>query len=183
MQTNMNLAIEFKGTQTINGVPARYQGSQDDITPVGGFISNNNTEGNAIFGYAMSMNVAADKREFLMGANAVGSANNVFVGILLNDQAVRENDPAKPNWKMNGMAATAVKEGTLLYNFWNKTAANAIDPVPGCRIIANNTTGEIQFLPAGNAVPAGWTQVQGVVVDVDSFTGIASIYFTVGPAT
>lgn len=177
MQTNMNLAIEFKGTQAINGVPARYQGSQDDITPVGGFISNNNTEGNAIFGVILSINKAANLREFLVGANGSGDANAVVVGPLLNDMAVRMNDPAKPNWKMNGMAATAVREGTLLYNSWAKTATNAIDPVPGCRVIGNNTTGAVQFLPAGNAVPSGWTQLQAYVSDVDQFTGVASIYF------
>src|ERR1700690_3519776 len=103
MQANMNLVVEFKGSQTINGVPARYQGSQDDITPKGGFISNNNTEGNAIFGNIVSVNKAADLSELLMGANGTGDANNVILGPLMNDQAVRMFDPAKPNWKMNGM--------------------------------------------------------------------------------
>jgi len=183
MQTNMNLAVEYKGTQTILGVPARYQGSQDDITPKGGFISNNNTEGNAIFGYVMSVNKAADAEELLVGANGTGDANNVIMGPLLNDQAVRMFDPAKPNWKMNGMPATVVREGTLLYNKWNKTATNAIDPVVGCRVIANNSTGEIQFLPAGNTVPSGWTQINAVIVDVDTFNGIVAIYFNFGPNT
>lgn len=181
MQTNMNLVVEFKGSQTINGVPARYQGSQDDITPKGGFISNNNTEGNAIFGNIMCVNKAADVEELLVGAQV--DANSIIVGPLMNDQAVRMFDPAKPNWKMNGMPATVVREGTLLYNKWNKTATNSIDPVMGCRIIANNSTGEIQFLPAGNAVPSGWAQINAVIVDVDTFNGVASIFFTMGANT
>jgi hypothetical protein len=173
MQNNMNLAIEFKGTQVINGVPARYEGSQSDIVPKGGFISNNNTEGTAIFGVAMCVNKAADAAELLVGAAV--DANSVFVGILLNDQAVRENDPAKPGWKMNGFPATVATKGSVLYNSWAKTATNAIDPVVGCRVIANNTTGAIQFLPAGNSVPSGWVQVQAEVIDVDTFTGIAIV--------
>jgi hypothetical protein len=183
MQANMNLVVEFKGSQTINGVPARYQGSQDDVTPKGGFISNNNTEGNAIFGNIVSVNKAADASELLMGANGTGDANNIILGPLMNDQSVRMFDPAKPSWKMNGMPATVAREGTLLYNKWNANATNAIQPVMGCRIIGNNATGEIQFLPAGNTVPSGWTQLNAVVADVDTFTGIVAIYFNFGPNT
>lgn len=176
MQTNMTLAVEFKGSQAINGVPARYHASIDDITPKGGFISNNNTEGTAIFGNMMCINKAGDVSELLVGAAV--DANSVMVGPLMNDQATREADPAKPNWKMNGMPATCISKGSVLYNSWLKNASGSgIDPVPGCRVIANNTTGEIQFQPAGNAVPAGWTQVQAEVIDVDTFTGVAVVDF------
>ena len=51
------------------------------------------------------------------------------------------NDPAKPNWKMNGTPGTAVTIGTLLYNSWTTNGGNLIAPVIGCRVIANNTTG------------------------------------------
>jgi hypothetical protein len=178
MQTNLSggLVTGFYGITAINGVPARHHGSIDDTVRKPGFISNNATEGAAIFGVMMCANKVGNAAELFPGAAA--DANSVMVGPLLNNQGIRENDPAKPNWQMNGTPATTVIEGTLLYNSWLKNASGSgIDPLIGCRVIANNTTGEIQFQPAGNAVPTGWTQAQAQVIDVDTFTGVVVIHF------
>ncbi len=175
MQTNLigGLVIGFYGTTAINGVPARQMGSIDDTLRKPGFISNNNTEGNAIFGVMMSIHNAANAAEFYVGL----PSGYAYVGPLLNEQAVRENDPAKPNWKMNGTPATAVTIGTLLYNSWTTLGGNSIAPVIGCRVIANNTTGFIEFTAAGNTVVSGFTQINAQVIDVDTFTGTVTIHF------
>jgi hypothetical protein len=104
----------------------------------------------------------------------------VYVGPLLFEPSVSQQEPAKATWLFNGIPATVVVEGGLLYASYAKTVANAIDPVPGCRVVANNQTGLIQFLPAANSVPAGWTQLNATVVGKDPDTGDTIIdFFTI----
>ena len=61
--------------------------------------------------------------------------------------------------------------------------AGAIAPIMGCRVCFNNTTGEINFLPAGTTVPAGYTQLQAAVVNVYTFTNQIDIDFFIPQAS
>lgn len=173
MNSNMTLAVEFKGSQAINGVPGNLEGSIRMIETKGGFISTSNTNGTAIFGVMMSVNPAGDPQ-----ALYVGLPNGyVFVGPLLNEQGIRENDPAKPNWIINGMPATVVLAGTLWYPSWAKTLAAAIDPVVGCLVVAKDADGTIEFQTAGASIPAASHKVNAAVVDVDTLGNGALLRF------
>jgi len=173
VQSNMTLAVEFKGAIQINGRKAGHEGSVWNGVTRGGFISPSNTQGAAVFGAIMSVNKAAAAdvpTEFFVGASP-DTTNSVIAGPLLFEPAVAQQEPAKASWLFNGLPATVVVEGVLLYGSYGKTATNAIDPVPGCRVIANNTTGVIQFIPAGSAVASGWTQLNCTVIGKDPDTG------------
>jgi hypothetical protein len=183
MQTNMApLSVEFMGTQNINGYPAVMEGSNRMLESVGGIISNGNTDGAAVFGVVLSViasGAGTDDSAFYVGQPT--SAYTV-IGILLNEQGIQENDPAKPNYINNEQMATAVRKGRLLYTSWDLTATGSIAPYVGVRVIFNNTTGLIGFLKAGAAVPTGYTQLQADVANVSIFSGQAEIDFFIPQA-
>ena len=171
MQSNMSLSVEFRGSQNINGYPAVVEGSTRLIQTDGGIISNGNTDGTAIFGCVMSVlasGAGADDNAFYVGLP--GSAYTVL-GVLLNEQGVQENDPAKPNYLNNEQMATIVPRGRLIYTSFDLTHPGSLAaPYVGCRVVFNNTTGLIGFLPRGTTVQAGWTQLQAAIINVDVFT-------------
>ena len=179
MQTNLPLAVEFFGSVAINGAPSVMEGSARLLQTKGGIISaSGNVNGSAIFGRVMSVlasGAGADDSAFVMGYPT--GSGYVIVGPLLNEQGVRENDPAKPNYLFNEQPATAVSRGRLMYETYGSSVTGAIAPVMGCRVCFNNLTGEINFLPAGTSVPAGYTQLQAAVVNLQSFTNLIDIDF------
>ena len=186
MQTNLALAVEFFGSVAINGVPAVMEGSTRLLNTKGGIISagSPNVNGSAIFGRIMSVlasGAGADDSAFIVGYP--NGSGYVIAGPLLNEQGVRENDPAKPNYLFNEQPATVVSRGRLLYTTYGSSVAGAIAPVMGARVCFNNTTGEINFLPAGTTVPAGYTQLQAAVVNVYSFTNQIDIDFFIPQAS
>ena len=185
MQSNMSLAVEFFGSQAVNGVPAVMEGSTRLLQTKGGIISagaSQSVSGSAVFGAIMSIlasGTGSDDSAFYVGYPT--GSGFMIMGPLLNEQGVRENDPAKPNYLFNEQPATVVVKGRLRYASYGSSAAGAIAPIPGCRVIAQDTTGIINFLPAGTSAPAGYHQIQAVVVNVEEFTGIIDIDF-LGPA-
>ena len=177
MQSNMApLSVEFMGTQKINGFPSVVEGSNRLIQTVGGIISNGNTDGAAVFGCVLSIlasGAGMDDNAFYVGLP--GSAYTV-IGVLLNEQGVQENDPAKPNYLNNEQMATAVVRGRLSYSSVDTTAPGSIAaPYVGNRVIFNNATGLIGFLKAGTAVPAGYTQLQAAIVNVATFSSLIDL--------
>jgi len=177
MQSNLSLAVEFKGSVAINGVPAVMEGSQRMLQTKGGIISGSgNTDGSAFFGIVMSVLASGtgyDESALFIGYPS--GSSYAIVGVLLNEQGIRENDPAKPNWISNEQPATVVNRGRLLFASWGKTATGAVDPYPGCRVIFKNTTGKIEFIPQGYTVPSGWTQLQAAVISNNPFTGFVDL--------
>lgn len=182
MQSNMSLAVEFMGSVAINGVPAAMEGSTRMLTTKGGIIATQsgsfNAAGSAIFGRIMSVlasGTGSDDAAFYMGYPS-GSGFTI-IGPLLNEQGVRENDPAKPNYLFSEEPATAVLTGNLRYASYGSSATGAIAPYPGCRVIFEDATGIINFLIPGGTVPAGYHQLNARVVTVEQFTSIIVIEF------
>jgi hypothetical protein len=67
--------------------------------------------------------------------------------------------------------ATIVSRGRLIYTSFDLTHPGSLAaPYVGCRVVFNNTTGLIGFLPKGTTVQAGWTQLQAAIINVDVFT-------------
>lgn len=176
----------------MNGVPVVNEGSTRRLDAKGGIISLNNvvtgaTPAFAYFGAVMSVNPAGDQAAFYVG-NPTGTYT--VVGILLNEQGVRENDPAKPNYIMNEMPATVVTRGRLWMASWDTTFAGALaTPVVGCRVVyriasasATLYAGQIGFLAAGAGIPATHLQVQAAVMSVTVTQG-ADIDFFIPVAT
>jgi hypothetical protein len=180
MQQNLALAVEFFGSVAVNGVPSVMEGSLRLLQTKGGIISagaSQSTSGSAIFGCIMSVlasGTGADEAAFYVGYPS--GTGFVVIGALLNEQGVRENDPAKPNWLFNEEPATVVIKGRLRYSSWGSSATSALaTPIIGCRVVFNNGTGIINFLPAGTSVPAGYTQLQAAVVGIDQFTNMVDL--------
>jgi hypothetical protein len=188
IQSNMTLhAPQFAGAVLMNGVPVVNEGSQRMIQTMGGIISLNNTNGAAYFGCVLSVNPAGDQRAFYVG-NPAGAYT--VVGVLLNEQGIRMNDPAKPTYIMNELPATAVTRGRLWYSSWDTTFAGALTlPAPGCRVVYRIATGggalyagQIGFMLAAAAVPGTHLQLQAAVLsysaslgaDIDFFIPVAS---------
>ena len=176
MQTNMApLGVAFEGAAYINGFPIVMEGSVRLISTLGGIIAAGNTDTTAVFGVVMSViasGASADDNAFYVG---LPSSAYTVLGVLLNEQGIQENDPAKPNYVQNEQMASLVSRGRLDYSSWDLTAAGSLAPYVGCRVIFSNTTGLVGFMKAGAAVPAGYTQLQAAVVNVDSFTGQAEV--------
>jgi len=173
MQSNMApLSVEFKGSQSINGYPAVYEGSNRFLEGVGGIIAAGNTDTTAVFGVVMSIlasGVGYDDNAFYVG---LPSSAYIVLGVLLNEQGIQENDPAKPNYVQNEQMATLVTRGRLIYSSWDTSAPGSLAlPYVGCRVIFKNTTGAIGFMKTGAAVPAGYTQLQAMVINYDTFCG------------
>jgi hypothetical protein len=177
MQVNLALhAPLFAGAVGMNGVPVINEGSQRMIQTKGGIISLSNTDGTAFFGCILTVNPAGDQAAFYVG-NPTGTYT--VAGVLLNEQGIRENDPAKPTWIMNEMPATAVYKGRLWFSSWDTTFAGALTtPVVGCRVLYRLATGggalyagQIGFIAAAGAVPVTHAQLQANVVGYNTVMG------------
>ena len=162
MENNMTLGIDFKGSIQMNGVPAF---NTTGIQTVGGVLSTaaDNVGKSFEFGVVMSCD-PADPEELFIGI----PSGCVYRGILLNEQAIRENAPARPTYPLLGTPVTCGFAGPFWYKKWTKTAANAIDPVIGAKVITKETTGIIEFLAADGEVPSGWQQIPAVVMQIDT---------------
>ena len=166
---NASLAIGFKGAAKLNGVPMFLH--QLPMT-AGGVIDNLETQDPA-FGVLVS-SFPNEPGSFSVGV----PEGAIPRGVLLFDAAISQNDPGKPNSYFPGNPATAAIFGPVQFSSWGKTAAGSIDPVLGCKVIANETTGVIEFLPAATpAAPAGWITLNAAVVNKDFGSNGVTIFF------
>lgn len=168
-------AVGYKGGASQNGIPVVAQG----IAPqtIGGILSTANVDNGDGFGSVMSR-LASAPNEFYYGLPTSG----IVAGILQFDPAIAQNDPAHANYPLLGQPVAVGNVGPYVYYGWGKTAAGAIDPVPGCVVIFKNATGAIEFIASG-AAPGGWTILAGAFVsNVDQlgFTGVELSFRTTG---
>lgn len=161
--------VGFKGGANQNGIPVVAQGRAPQ--DMGGILSTSNTTtSGAGFGAVLSR-LPASPNEFYYGLVTSG----IVAGVLQFDGSIAQNDPAHANYPLLGQPITVVYEGALIYNGWNKSQADAIDPVPGAVIQFKNTTGEIEFLASGSSASSGWTVLTNCFVaqvDQNGFQGV-----------
>jgi hypothetical protein len=164
MEQNMTFTdVQFKGQINMNGVPI----FNHDGAPftVGGYISTDNTE-TAYFGRVVSAD-ASTPREYLLGV----TGDDIVIGILQNDYAIRENSPFKADYLLAGLPATVIFFGMLWLGSWTHAGTSTrTTPQRGDVVIFKNTTGQIEFLPKLTAVPSGYTVLDASVMDYDADT-------------
>lgn len=163
MESNLNLGISFKGQQKLNATAVPMQ---EGYLKLGGIIDSTLSAAVA-FGLVMSA-APATSDVFTPGV----PSGNIIRGISVYDDAIAQNAPAHPNGYLPGLPASVISNGLLWLGSWNTTATGAIDPVIGCQVIYNTTTGEIQFLASGASAPSGWSAMSNASVKtVDSTLG------------
>jgi len=160
-------SVGYKGGAAQNGIPVVAQG----LAPagMGGILSTSNVDNGNGFGSVMSR-LASAPNEFFYGLPTSG----IVAGILQFDPAIAQNDPAHPNYPLLGQPCTVIFDGQVIMTSWAKTVTGAIDPVPGCKIVFEDATGEIQFIPSSGSADSGWTVLAGAFVanpDQLGFTG------------
>ena len=168
MQSNMTLNVDFVGGIHPDGVPANLEGGNRHIDTKGGYIAPSNTV-DAHFGRIVSVDPA------FPDAFLVGWTNGQrVVGPLLNDQGIRENDPAKADYILNQQPATAVIKGALWFGNWQiNSQLGLIAPSMGCVVVFNESTGLIGFMADGTvAFPAGYKPLLAAVVSTNQATGV-----------
>lgn len=167
MDSNLSLAIGFKGAAALNGVPMFLH--QLPMT-IGGVIAPDELLA-PTFGKVVSI-LAAEPNTLRVGKPATATP----AGILMYDPAIGQNDLGKPDEYFAGSPATAIVFGPLQLASYTKTAVGAIDPVLGCKVVFEDATGKIEFLGSGTAVPANWTQLKACVVKDDSQANRVTIF-------
>ena len=171
MEKNMTLTFGFEGGASFNAV-----GQHVHTLPayLGGFISHaaGNNGLTAKYGYAVSAD-NTNPGQFLNGIQSYP-----FVGVIAFDPSMAENQPAMPDYFVQGLPCTICYYGPVWYKTWTKTTTNAIDPTPGCLVVTENATGQIQFVPAVDyaSIQAGWTLLPATVITVDNNTNGALIW-------
>lgn len=167
MDTNLELNIGFKGQVEIN---AQAVPLQEGYLKLGGIVDGTETNG-LTFGLVVSA-ATSTPDQFVKGTGS----GKVVRGICVYDDAIAQNAPAHPDKYLVGMPCAAISHGFLFLGSWTKTASGAIDPVIGCKVIFNNTSGVIEFLAASGSAPSGWTELDNASVrDIDADNG-ALIY-------
>ena len=155
MDSNLSLAIGFKGAAALNGVPVFLH----QLPMMQGGVIDPAETVDATFGRVVSI-LAAEPSTFRVGIPATA----VVAGILVFDPAIAQNDLGHPDKYFAGQQASAVCFGPVQLKSWQKTAVGAIDPVPGCKVITKDADGSIEFLASATAVPANWTQLKACFV-------------------
>lgn len=159
MMTNMNLSVGFKGKQKMNGVAA-YD-NNGGIRTLGGMINSANLLP-AEFGRAVYA-PAANTDQFYVGSASVAITNPVFRGLLLGNDGIRENMPARPNEYLAGGPATAVYFGVLWYDDITREDGTTT-PAVGDQVCAEDATG-ILHTNTGTA-GTGFTNINAKVIEV-----------------
>ena len=180
MQTNLQFSqTYFEGTNPVNGMPAYNDGSH--IFTLGGFQNSSDSGGNAQFGALMSTSPSDPSGDgsFYMGI----PSGYIIRGIVRYDAGVAGNDPAKPNYMLQGAPITLVYRGSLWYYSWDTSCVGAGAPNLSDVVIVQNSTGLLDFCAPGTTqamVPTGWTvlsQTQARVKSYDSLLNAALVYF------
>jgi len=156
---------KMRGNVLANAVPANLEGSSRLVPTRGGIVSLGNVNSTMIFGRVVSVMAGGDDAAFYLGWIPGGWP----IGVILNEDGVRMNDPAKPTWLMDEMPVTIATGGRLRYDSWATSLPGSILPALGCRLIFSLATGEIEAMPAGSIVPSNWCQLNGAVVRADPF--------------
>jgi hypothetical protein len=126
-----------------------------------------------------------------------GVMGSVMRGVTIYDAGVAENDPAKPNYMLQGAPVTLAYRGQIWLSTWigattwsglggsNRDSNGTIctgaisTPVLGAVVVASNVTGEIGLLPFGSSAPTGYTVISASVKSVSTDTNGVLIYLTI----
>lgn len=169
--------LTFQGGGLVNGEPVNRSNAGYKTT--GGFIlssDSNNSGLEATFGKVVSTLPSGDNTAFAIGK----PAGYVARGIIMANNGVMQNEPAKSGYMLQDIPVTVLYEGTFRNLTWTKTQTGAIDPVVGCQIIYRYTTGgtagcdigALEFLPAGTAIPTSFAAFPGYVAEYTSQNGV-----------
>lgn len=174
-------SLAFKGNMSVNGYPA---GPKDSYMTLGGFLDPNDLNNASVtigpFGSMVSA-LAGTGDAWILG---VPSGSYLPRGILLVDESIMYNEPAKANGYGLGLPATAMIRGYFRMSSWTADASNSLTtPYLGCVPIVKNTTGLIEFQPSGTtSAPAGYSIVNNAggenclkFVDIDPLLGSSAV--------
>lgn len=162
MDSNLNLSIGFKGQLKLN---AQAVPLQEGYLKIGGYVDTTETNG-LTFGVVASVDPDTPDA-FVKGC----PSGNIVRGICVFDDAIAQNAPAHPNKYLVGLPCAVINHGFLWEATWTKTATGAIDPVIGCKVIYNATSGAVEFLASSGSAPTGWAVLDGAsvrAVDADN---------------
>ena len=151
MESNLSLSIGFKGQLKLN---AQAVPMQEGYLKVGGIAA-----GKLNFGVVVS---ADPETPDLFEAGI--PSGNVVRGVCVFDDAIAQNSPAHANTYLADMPCAAINHGFMWLQNWGKTATGSIDPVIGCKVIAKDADGSIEFIAATADVPSNWTQLTNASV-------------------
>ena len=122
---------------------------------------------------------------------ASGVYGSTVRGVTMFDAGVAQNDPAKPNYIIQGAPITLMYQGQMWFETWigastwkggttgasttqdsaGVTLTGALaNPVLGSVVVASNVTGEIGFLASGSSAPAGYSTISATIKSVSTDT-------------
>ena len=161
MDSNLSLDIGFKGQLKLN---AQAVPMQEGYLKLGGVTDPDGS--NIPFGVVVSADPLTPNM-FELGA----ASGNVVRGVTVFDDAIAQNSPAHPGEYLAGFPCAAIAHGFFYLASWTKTGSD-IDPVIGCQVVYNTTTGAIEFLAAGASAGSGFAVLSNAkVVDVNADNG------------
>ena len=167
MDSNLNLTVGFKGQLDLN---AQAVPLQEGYLKLGGYVSTTETNG-LKFGVVCSA-APSTPDTFTKGL----TSGNVVRGVCVFDDAIAQNAPAHPDKYLVGLPCAVLNHGFMWLAAWDKEATDAIDPVIGCKVIYDTTTGAIEFLASTGSAPDGYAELENADVrSVDAENG-ALIY-------
>lgn len=151
MDKNLELTLGFKGQLKLN---AQAVPMQEGYLKVGGIAAEN-----LAFGVVVSADPDTPD-SFEAGIDS----GNVIRGVCVFDDAIAQNSPAHPGSYLADMPCAALNHGFMWLTSWGTTATGAIDPVIGCKVIAKDADGSIEFIASTTDVPSNWTQLTNASV-------------------
>lgn len=168
MDQTGTLSQGFYGSETIQGLPHYVT---DGLWKTSGIVADSSQT--AYFGRVVS-SADATPNDFVMGAQAAN-----FMGILINEAGINQNDPFKNNYRLQYEPVTAIRKGAFWIKGWTSTATGALTtPTKSSVVIYSNTTGQLEFIASTTAVPSGWTVLKAEILCVD--TGVNGVLVWLG---
>ena len=156
MESNQTLTTSFIGSATINGVPkTNREGYRTD----GGYIDSTETQ-TAYFGRVVSRVLGTSDKALWMGA----PGSSTYAGVLINEEQMQQNSPARPDYLLASEPATFVYWGEIWIKDYAAVTTGIIAPVVGAGVQYNNTTGKIGYFTSGGSATTGYTAVSNASV-------------------
>jgi len=130
---------------------------------------------------------------------ASGVYGSTVRGMTMYDASVAENDPAKPNYIIQGAPITLMYQGQIWLKTWigattwtggttglvttqdasGVTLTGALaNPVLGAVVVASNVTGEVGFLASGSSAPTGYSIISATIKSVSTDTNGVMLFLT-----
>ena len=149
MDSNLSLAVGFKGSQKLN---AQAVPLQEGYLKLGGIVDSTQTTG-LKFGVVCSA-PSDDPAAIVAGAGS----GNVIRGIVVFDDAIAQNALAHPNTYLAGMPCAFIAKGLVKIMSWEADK----DPVLGYKVQFKDDDGTIGFV--SSSADASHTLLAGAQV-------------------